>query len=177
MKLPVNYEDGEQVVEIDLEDLERLCICLSIEQIPETQEEKEALVRETFDKEFNKPDHSNWRRHSRNTVQMSVLTKNSSDPDLDDALAVRAKDELGYYTDEEEIQKFEDAEQFKDDCRWVREVLKSKPHLAEMFIAIRMKGMAINAYAESIGVDENTVGHRLARVEKKLKNLYEKRPI
>lgn len=177
MKLPINYEDGEQVVEIDLEDLERLCICLSIEQIPETQEEKEALVRETFDKEFNKPDHSNWRRHSRNTVQMSLLTKNSADPDLDDALAVRALGDQGYYTDEEEIQKFEDAEEFTDDCRWVREALKSKPHLAEMFIAIRMKGTPINEYAESIGVDENTVGHRLARVEKKLRNLYEKRPI
>lgn len=177
MKLPVNYDDGEQVIEIDLEDLDRLCVCLSIEQIPETQEEKEALVIETFDREFNKPDHSNWRRHSRNTVQLSQITKNSEDPDADDALAVRAFGDQGYYSDEEEIQKLEDAEQFREDCKWVREVLKSKPHLAEMFISIRMKGVPINVYAESIGIDENTVGHRLARVEKKLRNLYEKRPI
>ena len=124
MKLPISYEDNEQVIEIDLEDLDRLCVCLSIEQIPESQEEKEALVRETFDKEFNKPDHSNWRRNSRNTVQMSLLTKNSEDPDADDALAVRARGDQGYYTDEDEIRKFEDEEQFKDDCRWVRDVFR-----------------------------------------------------
>lgn len=75
----------------------------------------------------------------------------------------------GYCKDEDEIRKFEDEEQFKDDCRWVRDVFWSKPHLAEMFIAIRMRCVLIKDYAESIGVDENTVGHRLARVEKNSK--------
>ena len=175
MKLPISYEDNEQVIEIDLEDLDRLCVCLSIEQIPESQEEKEALVRETFDKEFNKPDHSNWRRHSRNTVQMSLLTKNSEDPDADDALAVRAFRDLGFHSDEDEIQRFEDAEQFKEDCRWVRDVLKSKPHWASAFIAVRMKGRTVRDYANSIDVDETTVSHWLERAEKKLRKFYENR--
>ena len=178
MKLMVRYESCRQYIELDTEQMDKLWLSLSLESVESiTEQEKEEMLQKAFDEEFNHDDYNSWHQSDRNCVQMSLLTKNSEDPDADDALAVRARGDQGYCTDEDEIRKFENEEQFKDDCRWVRDVLKSKPHLAEMFIAIRMRGVLIKDYAESIGVDENTVGHRLARVEKKLKKLYEKRPI
>ena len=178
MKIPFRYDKEYQTIEIDIEDMEKLWVSLNLEPAENlSMEEKEKRLMEAVEDQFNRPEYNSWHRSDRNSVQMSVLTKNSNDPNLDDALAVRARGDQGYCTDEDEIRKFEDEEQFKDDCRWVRDVFRSKPHLAEMLIAIRMRCVLIKDYAESIGVDENTVGHRLARVEKKLKKLYEKRPI
>ena len=176
MKIPFRYDKEYQTIEIDIEDMEKLWVSLNLEPAENLAlEEKEKRLMEAVEDQFNRPEYNSWHRSDRNTVQMSVLTKNSTDPDLDDALAVRAKGDQGYYTDEDEIRKFEDEEQFKDDCRWVRDVLKSKPHWASAFIAVRMKGSTVRDYANSIDVDETAVSHWLERAEKKLRKFYENR--
>ena len=47
---------------------------------------------------------------------------------------------------------------------------------AEMIIAIHLDGMSCIEYAASIGQKPNTVNHRLQRAEKKLREIFEKRP-
>lgn len=175
MKLNIRYEERIQTIDIDEKAARKLWVSFDIVDQDCPEEEMEEILQRKFDEEFNRPEYNSWHRSDRNTVQMSVLTKNSEDPDADDALAVRAKGNLGYYSDEEEIRKFEDAEQFRTDCRWVRDVLKSKPHWASAFIAVRMKGRTVRDYANSIDVDETTVSHWLERAEKKLRKFYENR--
>ena len=176
MKLMVRYESCRQYIELDTEQMDKLWLSLSLESVESiTEQEKEEMLQKAFDEEFNHDDYNSWHQSDRNTVQMSLLTKNSEDPDADDALAVKAKGNQGYYSDEDEIRKFEDEEQFKDDCRWVRDVLKSKPHWASAFIAVRMKGSTVRDYANSIDADETAVSHWLERAEKKLRKFYENR--
>jgi len=58
---------------------------------------------------------------------------------------------------------------------WIRE--KLKPDYAEMLIAIDMDGMSVTDYAKQIGETRTAVSHRLQRAEKKLKEIFKKRPV
>lgn len=92
MKIPFRYDKEYQTIEIDIEDMEKLWVSLNLEPAEKlSMEEKEKRLIEAVEDQFNRPENNSWHRSDRNTVQMSVLTKNSTDPDLDDALAVRAR--------------------------------------------------------------------------------------
>ena len=62
-------------------------------------------------------------------------------------------------------------------CDWIRNTLAKKPEWADAFIAVRIDGMSIREYANSIGADENNITQKLKRATKKLQQEYKNRQI
>ncbi|MBN2882385.1 MAG: sigma-70 family RNA polymerase sigma factor [Clostridia bacterium] len=62
-------------------------------------------------------------------------------------------------------------------CDWIRNTLAKKPEWADAFIAVRINGMSIREYANTIGADENNITQKLKRATKKLKQEYKNRQI
>ena len=59
MKLKVRYEESVQTINLDAEATEELWVSLSLEGCDLTQEEKERLIQEEWEKQFNRPDYNN----------------------------------------------------------------------------------------------------------------------
>ena len=65
MKLKVVYENMAQYLEINDEEMMQLTVSLGINASGATQEEKEQMVQEAFDAQFNRPDYNSWHKMER----------------------------------------------------------------------------------------------------------------
>ena len=65
MKLMVRYDEDRQFLELDIQEMKRLWINLSIEDGDYTQEEMEEILQRKFDEEFNRPEYNGWHRAQR----------------------------------------------------------------------------------------------------------------
>lgn len=166
MKLKIRYEGEYQTINLDTEATEELWVSLSLEGEELTQEQREQLIQETFDKEFNRPEYNNYHKETRHvdpnpkrklmSGKRGYIQAEKGDESFKimDYLAVSNDDHsnLGY----EEL------------CAWVRNVLAKKPEWAEAFIKVRLDGMSIRDYAAKIGASENNITQKLGRAAKKL---------
>ena len=173
MKIRVIYENRFQYLELDTAAADQLWVSLSLgSSAGLSDEEKRKQLQSAFDEQFNRPDYNNWhqldrhRGESKAKSEDGVDERDSSEPLMGDVVDDRIfrKDELA------REQKWEDEEIRAK----IRAVLK--PDYAEMIIAIHLDGMSCIEYAASIGQKPNTVNHRLQRAEKKLREIFEKRP-
>lgn len=173
MKIRVIYENCFQYLELDTAAANQLWVSLSLGSSADlSDEEKRKQLQSAFDEQFNRPDYNNWHQLDRHRGESKAKSEDGVDEwDASEPLMSEVIDDRIFRKDEIMCeQKWEDEE--------VRARIRAalKPDYAEMIIAIHLDGMSCIEYAASIGQKPNTVNHRLQRAEKKLREIFEKRP-
>jgi len=173
MKIRVIYENRFLYWELDPAAADQLWVSLSLgSSAGLSDEEKRKQLQSAFDEQFNRPDYNNWHQLDRHRGKSKATSEDGVDEwDTSEPLMSEVIDDRVFRKDEiMREQKWEDEE--------VRARIRAalKPDYAEMIIAIHLDGMSCIEYAASIGQKPNTVNHRLQRAEKKLREIFEKRP-
>ena len=65
MKLRIRYENEIQTIELNEKDTETLWVSLSLEGEGLSQKEKEMLIQETWEEQYNRPDYNQYHRETR----------------------------------------------------------------------------------------------------------------
>lgn len=178
MKLKVRYDESVQTIDLDAEATEQLWVSLSLEGDDLTQDEKEQLIQEEWEKQFNRPDYNSlhkFNRHRGFSKAQPGKDDGEDDVDTSEPLMSEVADDRIFLKDMIERERRESYEAI---CQWVRKTLVKKPKWADAFIAVRMDGVSVNDHAADIGVsDASIVSKWLARAEKKLAENYKNRQI
>ena len=103
MKLKIRYENEYQTITLDAETTEELWVSLSLEGEGLSQDEREKLIQEEWEKQFNRPDyncwHKFWRHHGESKAKPGDEEDevDTSEPLMDEVVDDRIfrKDELG----------------------------------------------------------------------------------
>lgn len=172
MKLRIRYDEVVQTLDLGKKATEQLWVSLSLEGEGLSNSEKEQKIQEAFDTQYNRPEYNNWHKFDRHRgyskVQLSV-DDGEEDADKSEPLMSEVADDRIFRKDELDR---DERESYEAICAWVRKVLVKKPEWADAFIAVRMDGESIRAYAARIGADENNITQKLKRAEKKLAAAY-----
>lgn len=174
MKLKIRYENEFQTIELDAKATEQMWVTLSIESDSDvTQEEKEQLIQEEWDKQFNRPEYNVYHRETRHIDPTPKRKKMNGRAGYicaeDDDKSFDIMDYLNTYDPTEDYEKdFE----YEACCERIRVAVK--PKQADMLIAIILDGMTVAEYAEKIGDEPNNVSHRYRRALNNLKKSFEK---
>lgn len=178
MKLEVRYDNTVQTIDLDAAATEALWVSLSLDGEGLSQSEREKMIQDEWNEQYNKPDYNNWHkfwRHHGDSKAQPGKDDTEDDVDTSEPMMKEVTDDRVFRQDEI---KREEKESYEDICQWVRKVLIKKPHWAEAFISVRLDEMSVNDYAASIGVsDASVVSKWLARAEKKLQEKYQNRQI
>ena len=175
MKLRIRYDDTFQTIDLDNAATEELWVSLNIEEQPETQEEKEQLIQEEFEKQYNKPEYNNWHKFDRHRGFSKAKPDEDSDECTgDEPLMSEVADDRIFRKDELDRQE---REEYEAVCDTIRKACGRKTDWAEMFIAIRIDGESVNDYAERIGADPSNISHKLERATQKIRKFYSDRQI
>ena len=169
MKLKVRFEDKFQTIELDAKATEEMWVTLSIETDGAvTQDEKEQLIQEEWDKQFNRPEYNSWHKADRHRGY-SCAKSDDEDEEMDDSepLMKEVRDPSIFLKDEIERNNKMDYEMY---CEKIRAAVK--PAQAEMLISIALDGMTVADYAELIGDKPNNVSHRYRAALKKLEKSF-----
>ena len=162
----IEIPDGDYSVMLDIDYEQRLA-----EEKPEKKAEVKRCetVQEMFDL-MSKKEYNHWRRYHRHlgTPKTPYRKDDESEDETEvmDTLADNSQEIERNYQDE-----------YEDVCQRIRQALGKKQDWADMFIAVRIDGIPIREYADSIGANENNITKKLQRAEKKLREIFEKRQI
>jgi arylsulfatase A-like enzyme len=175
MRLSVRYENKFQTIELNEKEVEEMWISLSLEgeEVPKSQ--KEQLIQNAFNEEYNKPEYNNWHKFDRHWGYSKAKPNDEGEEiDTSEPLMKEVADDRVFRKDE----TIRDCQnEYQDVCQWIRSTLSKKPEWAEAFIAVRIDGIPIREYANSIGADENNITQKLKRATKKLQEEYQNRQI
>ena len=163
MKLKVRYEDKCQEIVISDEDLGQLMVCLGINADDVPEEEREQIVQEAFDVQFNRPDYNNWHKHDRHWGN----PKTKGDPgekDYNNGLGIN--DGCDPFA---ALEKQWADEELKD---LIRKSLV--PSQAEAVIAVYLDRISVSEFAAEQGVSTGAISHRLEAAYKNLKKVLKK---
>lgn len=161
MKLKIRYENKYQTLEVNSDEM---WVSLSLEGDENlTQEEKETIIQEAFEEQFNRPEYNRWHKFNRHRGNLKKqFRKDDEDAEDSDGL-----DTVGDYSQDEERLRKDD---YEDLCQQIREVLK--PEYADVIIAVCLDDMTPEEYATFTGEKRDTVYKRLQRAKKKLKEFF-----
>lgn len=166
MKLKIRYEEKYETVEVSSEEM---WVTLSLEDGQNlTQEEKETLIQDAFEKQFNKPEYNNWHKFDRHRGNLKKQFRR------DDEVAVDG-DGLDTVADNSQEEKLNRLYEYEDLCQRLREVLKTE--YAEVIIAVCLEDKSPEEYAAEIGEKRDAVYKRLQRAKKKYQNILQECPI
>ncbi|ABR50135.1 conserved hypothetical protein [Alkaliphilus metalliredigens QYMF] len=175
MRLSIRYENKLQTIELNEKETEEMWISLSLEGDELPKKDKDRLIQDTFNEEFNKPEYNNWHKFDRHRGYSKASPNDEGEEyDTSEPLMKEVADARVFQKDE--INRAYQYEH-EDVCKWIRKVLGKKEDWADMFIAVRIDGMSIREYASSIGADENNITQKLKRATKKLEQEYKNRQI
>ena len=161
MKLKIRYENKYQTLEVNSDEM---WVSLSLEGDENlTQEEKETMIQEAFEEQFNKPEYNSWHKFNRHRGNLKKqFRKDDEDADDSDGL-----DTVGDYSQEEERNgQYEYEALFQQ----IHHVLKSE--YADVIIAVCLDDMTPEEYALRNGLKRDTVYKRLQRAKKKMKEIF-----
>lgn len=159
MKLKIRYEQKYEIVEVNSEEM---WVSLSLEGSEDlTQEEKETLIQDAFEEQFNKPEYNNWHKFDRHRGNLKQFRK-------DDEVAVDG-DGMDTVADNSQEEKLNRQYEYEDLCQKLCDVLK--PEFAEVIIAVCLEDKTPEEYAAEIGEKRDTVYKRLQRAKKKYKEI------
>jgi len=170
----IEIPDGDYSIMLDTDYEQRLA-----EAKPEKKDEVKRCetVQEMFDL-LNSKEYNGWRRETRRIDPTPKMKKSNgkigfiqAEPD-DESFNIM--DYLCITNDDERRSREYECEAI---CDWIRKTLVKKPEWAEAFIAVRIDGIPIREYANSIGADENNITQKLKRATKKLQEEYQNRQI
>lgn len=164
MKLKIRYENEIQTIELDAKAIEEMWVSLSIEADEDmTQEEKENMIQEAFEEQFNRPEYNSWHKFNRHRGNLKKqFRKDDEDADDSDGL-----DTVGDYSQEEERNS---QYEYEDLCLRIRQVLKSE--YADVIIAVCLDDMTPEEYAQRNGLKRDAVYKRLQRAKKKMREIF-----
>lgn len=175
MKLRVRYDESVQTIVLDAEATEEMWVSLSLEGEGLSQEEKEQMIQEAFDVQYNRPDYNNWHKFWRHHGESKAAPGDEEDEvDTSEPLMDEVADDRVFRRDELDREHRGDYEAV---CQLVREACGKKSDWAEMFIAVRIDGISVNDYAEQIGADASNISHKLERATQKIKKFLSNRQI
>ena len=163
MKLKIRFDKYFQSIELNEKETEEMWISLSMEEEYDSQEEKEKLIQEKFNEEFNKPEFNNWRKHNRR-LSMPKKPFRKDDQEVDET------DHMDYFPDYSDEIAREKKEEYEHICEIIRKALKEEQ--AELLIAIVLDGVSVTEYAEREGVSVSAISHRLNTAKKNFKKIY-----
>lgn len=160
MKLKIRYEEKYETVEVSSEEM---WVSLSLEDGQDlTKEEKEIVIQEAFEKQFNRPDYNSWRRFQFHRGNLKKQFRR------DDEVAVDG-DGMDTVADNSQEEKLNRQYEYEDLCQRLREVLK--PEYAEVIIAVCLGDKSPEEYAAEKGEKRDAVYKRLQRAKKKYKEI------
>ncbi len=169
MKLKVRYENKFQTIELDAKSMDKMWVSLSLESDDNlTQEEKEMMIQEVFEKKFNKPEYNSWHKFDRHRGYSKAKPNDETDElNISEPLMVEVMDPRIFCKEEfEQNNRYE----YQALCQKIRTVLK--PEFAKVIIAVFLDDMTPEEYAASTGEKRDTVYKRLQRAKKKFENFY-----
>ena len=170
MKLKIRYDDTFQTIDLDNAATEELWVSLNIEEQPETQEEKEQLIQEEFEKQYNRPEYNAWHKFDRHRGYSKARPDEDSDEYAgDEPLMSEVADDRIFRKDELDRQE---REEYEEVCALVREACGRKQDWADMFLAIRIDGESVNDYAARIGADPSNISHKLERATQRIRKFF-----
>lgn len=161
MNLKIRYENKYQTVEVNSDEM---WVSLSLEGDDNlTQEEKETMIQETFEEQFNRPEYNSWHKFNRHRGDLKKqFCKDDEDADDSDGL-----DTVGDYSQEEERNS---QYEYEDLCLRIRKALKSE--YADVIIAVCLDDMTPEKYALKNGLKRDAVYKRLQRAKKKMREIF-----
>ena len=154
MKLKVRYDESVQTIDLDAEATEQLWVSLSLEGEDLTQKERERMIQDAFEEQFNRPDYNSWHKFDRHRGYSKAQPgKDDGEDDVDtsEPLMSEVADDRIFRRDEIERER---CESYEDICEKVRIIEVS-------YIAGLM--------AAEIGADENNITQKLKRAEKRIR--------
>lgn len=171
MKLKIRYESEYQTIELDTQATNEMWVSLSLGDDEDiNQEEKEKLIQDAWDTQFNKPEYNNWHKFDRHRGFSKTKFEDETDElNTYEPLMCEVKDPMIFCKDENDRENQWDYDAV---CQKVRELLN--PSQADIFIAIALDGYTVGEYAAEIGEDANNVSHRYRRAINKLKKVFSK---
>lgn len=177
MKLEIRYDNTVQTINLDAEATEQLWVSLALEGEGFTQAQREKMIQDEWNEQYNKPEYNNWHKFDRHRgYSKAQLGKDSIEDEINSSEPLM--DEVA---DDRIFRKYEIEHEKKEDyeavCRWVRKVLVKKPEWADASIAVYLNEESIRNYAARIGADENNITQKLKRAKKKLRENYKNRQI
>ena len=161
MKLKIRYENKYQILEVNSDEM---WVSLSLEGDDNlTQEEKETMIQEAFEKQFNRPEYNSWHKFNRHRGNLKrQFRKDDEEPDESDGIDTVADNSQ----EEERNGQYE----YEALCQQIREMLK--PEYADVIIAVCLDDMTPEEYAQRNGLKRGTVYKRLQRAKKKLQEIF-----
>lgn len=161
MKLKIRYENKYQILEVNSDEM---WISLSLECDENlTQEEKEAMIQEAFEEQFNRPEYNSWHKFNRHRGNLKrQFRKDDEEPDESDGIDTVADNSQ----DEERCRK----DDYEDLCLRIRKALKSE--YADVIIAVYIDDMTPEEYALKNGLERDAVYKRLQRAKKKMREIF-----
>ncbi|WP_317724410.1 phage tail tape measure protein [Clostridium tetani] len=103
-----------------------------------TQKEKETLIQDAFEEQFNKPEYNNWHKFDRHRGNLKKQFRK------DDEVAVDG-DGMDTVADNSQEEKLNSQYEYEDLCQKLRDVLK--PEFAEVIIAVCLEDKTPEEYA------------------------------
>lgn len=169
LDLKIQNEDKEQVVRLDASEVNGWLNIWMEEN--ESEEHFGTRLQQEIELQINRPDYNIWHRETRH-LGYSKAKPDENGIYPEEPLMNELRDPSIYIKDQlDREQRWE----YEACCQWFRD--NFKPAQADMLIAIILDDCSIDEYARRIGDNPNNVSHRFVRAKKKLKKVYEERPI
>lgn len=170
MKLKIRYNNEIQELELNQQDTNDLWVSLSLTEEGEglSDEDREQLIQDAWDEQFNKPEYNSWHKHDRHSGNAAMKGKDGTvEVNTDEAIMERAADKSVFTND---IDTLENRMSYEAWCGEIRSHFAAD--IADMLIAIALDGMTVEEYAAVIGDKPNNVSHRYRRAVKKFKEIF-----
>ena len=132
MKLKIRYENDFQTIELDAKATDEMWVSLSLDCNEDiTQEEKERLIQNAWDEQYNKPEYNNWHKFDRHRGLSKARTDDETDEiEIFEPMLDEVKDSTIFYKETIDRENHWEHESL---CEKLYELLK--PAAADMVIA------------------------------------------
>lgn len=174
MRVKIQYENEIQEIELNAEETEEMWVSLDLKE--EDGKDKETLIQEAVDEQWNKPEYNIYHRETRHIDQNPVVKLSARKGDVVSSHNTENFDVFQYAgaTPDCTEKVFNNIE-YEDICRMIRKVLK--PNVADAFIAVYLDDVPVKEYAEKLHVTEGSISQKLHRAREKLKKYLGNRKI
>lgn len=160
MKLKINYENVVEELEVNSDEM---WSCLGLGDATNlSKEEKEKMIQNKVNNEWNKPDYNNWHNFQIHKGY-TKMTKEQAEKNMEQM------DLLPDYTMEEILNK---RFSYDETCKKIRKILGKHKVWADILIAVVLDGDSVAEYAREIGKSRTNVAHMYERGMKILKKFY-----
>lgn len=161
MKLTVQYDNRKQIIDLSREETDQLWVSLSLECSDQASlEDRERMIQDAFDAQYNRPEYNNWHTYSRHTGYgpSDEGDQDGGGFDMDAFPDSRFGEEFDITIEDEEF------------TGRLRRTLKSDQ--ADLLIAVCINHVPKQDYAAQLGISPSALSHRLETAMKNFKKFF-----